>query len=108
MINLVSASHALAVAEHLSFSRAAQVLRVRQSAVSRRARALEDVLGVSLFERHSIGVRLRASTRKRQPLGRAKLDLHTERVGWCCAEQDLFCSRPATSYLKQTEYSLVA
>lgn len=78
MINLVSASHALAAAEHLSFSRAAHVLRVRQSAVSRRVRALEDVLGVSLFERHSTGVRLCASTRKRQPLWRAKLGLHIQ------------------------------
>jgi len=78
MINLVSASHALVVAEHLSFSRAAQVLRVRQSVVSRRVRALEDVLGVSLFERLSSGVRLRASTRKRQPLWRAKLGLHIQ------------------------------
>ena len=40
VINLVSVSQALLVAEHLSFSRAAQVLGVRQSAVSRRVRAL--------------------------------------------------------------------
>ena len=51
MIDLVSVTQALLVAEHLSFSRAAQVLGVRQSAVSRRVRALEDKLGVSLFER---------------------------------------------------------
>ena len=50
MINLVSVSQALLVAEHLSFSRAVQVLGVRQSAVSRRVRALEDALGVSLLK----------------------------------------------------------
>lgn len=57
MVKLVSISQALLVAEHLSFSRAAQVLGVRQSAVSRRVQALEDKLGVSLFERDVSGVR---------------------------------------------------
>jgi DNA-binding transcriptional LysR family regulator len=52
------------VAEHLSFSRAAQVLGVRQSAVSRRVRALEDKLSVSLFERDSTGVRLTEAGRR--------------------------------------------
>lgn len=64
MISLVSVSHALVVAEHLSFSRAAQVLGVRQSAVSRRVRALEDLLGVSLFERDPSGVRLTEAGRR--------------------------------------------
>jgi DNA-binding transcriptional LysR family regulator len=40
------------VQEYLSFRRAAKALGVRQSAVGRRVRALEDELGVSLFERH--------------------------------------------------------
>jgi len=47
----------LLVADHASFSRAARVLGVRQSAVSRRIQALEDELGVSLFERQLNGVR---------------------------------------------------
>jgi DNA-binding transcriptional LysR family regulator len=64
MIDLVSVTQALLVAEHLSFSRAAQVLGVRQSAVSRRIRALEDKLGVSLFERDSTGVRLTEAGRR--------------------------------------------
>ena len=64
MINLVSVSQALLVAEHLSFSRAAQVLGVRQSAVSRRVRALEDEFGVSLFERDFTGVRLTEAGRR--------------------------------------------
>ncbi len=64
MINLVSISQALIVAEHLSFSRAARVLGVRQSAVSRRVQALEDELGVSLFERDVTGVRLTEAGRR--------------------------------------------
>jgi DNA-binding transcriptional ArsR family regulator len=50
--------YALLAAEHLSFRQAASALDVRQSAVSRRVRALEDRIGVSLFERHRAGVRL--------------------------------------------------
>ena len=54
-INLISIAQALLVAEHLSIRRAAGVLGVRQSAVSRRIRSLEDALGVSLFERYHGG-----------------------------------------------------
>ena len=57
-INLISVAQALLVGECLSFRRAAKVLGVQQSAVSRRVRALEDELGVSLFERHRAGVRI--------------------------------------------------
>ena len=64
MVKLVSISQALLVAEHLSFSRAAQVLGIRQSAISRRVRELEDKLGVSLFERDACGVRLTAAGRR--------------------------------------------
>jgi DNA-binding transcriptional LysR family regulator len=64
MVKLVSISQALLVAEHLSFSRAAQILGVRQSAVSRRVRELEDKLGVSLFERDASGVRLTEAGRR--------------------------------------------
>jgi DNA-binding transcriptional LysR family regulator len=49
---------ALVVAKHLSFRAAARALGIRQSAVSRHVRALEDELGVSLFERHHAGVRI--------------------------------------------------
>lgn len=57
-INPISVAEALLVADHRSFRRAAAVLGVRQSGVSRRVRALEDELGVSLFERHHAGVRV--------------------------------------------------
>jgi DNA-binding transcriptional LysR family regulator len=56
-IDLVSITQALVVAESLSFHRAARVLGTQQSTVGRRVRALEDVLGVSLFERTPAGVR---------------------------------------------------
>jgi DNA-binding transcriptional LysR family regulator len=46
----------LLVAETGSFSRTARHLRLEQSTVSRRVRALEDFLGISLFERRSHGV----------------------------------------------------
>lgn len=57
-IDITTIIHGLSVAEHLSFRAAARMLGVQQSAVSRRIRSLEDVLGVSLFERHAGGVRL--------------------------------------------------
>jgi DNA-binding transcriptional LysR family regulator len=60
-IDFTSIVQALLVAEHLSFRRAASVLGVRQSAVSRRVRSLEDMLGVSLFERYHAGVRVTAA-----------------------------------------------
>ena len=50
--------YSLAVAEHLGFRKAAEALGVQESAVSRRVRALEDRLHVSLFERTSHGARL--------------------------------------------------
>jgi DNA-binding transcriptional LysR family regulator len=60
-IDFVSITQGLLVAECLSFRRAAKVLGVRQSTVSRRVRSLEDTLGVSLFERYSGGVRVTAA-----------------------------------------------
>lgn len=50
--------HFLTVAETGSFRKAANRLGLGQSAVSRRIQRLEDLLGVSLFERRSTGARL--------------------------------------------------
>jgi DNA-binding transcriptional LysR family regulator len=58
VLKLVSVMQALLVGEYLSFRRAASALGVRQSAVSRRVRELEDEIGVSIFERHHAGVRV--------------------------------------------------
>jgi DNA-binding transcriptional LysR family regulator len=55
-VNPISIGWALCVADHLSFRGAARELGVRQTAVSRRVVALEDALGVSLFERSHRGL----------------------------------------------------
>ncbi|MCR8493433.1 LysR family transcriptional regulator [Brucella anthropi] len=57
-IPLASLIQTLAVAEHLSFCRAAQALGTTQSSVSARIKALEEDLGILLFERNTRGVRL--------------------------------------------------
>ncbi|MBZ9756975.1 LysR family transcriptional regulator [Mesorhizobium sp. ESP6-5] len=56
-IQLVSLDCALIVAEEGSFLGASRRIRMHHSALSRRIRDLEDSLGVTLFERHSTGVR---------------------------------------------------
>lgn len=57
-IPLISLLQTLAVAEHLNFRHAASALGVAQSSVSTRIKALEDTLGILLFERRHRGVRL--------------------------------------------------
>ena len=56
-IDLISVAQGLVVAECLSFRRAAMVLGTQQSTICRRVRALEDKLGVSLFDRNRTGAR---------------------------------------------------
>ena len=50
--------YALAAADNGSFRRAAKMLNVKESSISRGVRDLEDEIGVSIFIRHSNGVRL--------------------------------------------------
>ncbi len=57
-IPLVSLIQTLAVAEYLNFRHAANALGVSPSSMSVRVKALEEELGVLLFERHARGVRL--------------------------------------------------
>lgn len=56
-LDLTSLAYAVLVLEQGSFRLAGQILDVRTSVVSRRVRALEDAIGVSLFNRSSKGVR---------------------------------------------------
>lgn len=63
-VDFITISQALLVADYASLSRAARVLGVGQSVVSRRIQALENELGVSLFERHQGGVRLTVAGRR--------------------------------------------
>ena len=63
-----------AVAEELSFSRAADRLGVSQQAMSRQIRCLEDQVGRSLFFRTTRRVELTAAGRALLP--RAQLCLH--------------------------------
>ncbi|MGE4411031.1 MAG: LysR family transcriptional regulator [Sphingobium sp.] len=55
---MASLLQTLAVAEHLSFRHAAKSLGISQASVSARVKALEEDLGILLFERSTRGVRL--------------------------------------------------
>lgn len=57
-IPMASLVQALAVAEYLNFRHAANAMGISQSSVSARVKALEEDLGILLFERHARGVRL--------------------------------------------------
>ncbi len=57
-LDLTSLRCVMAAAEHGSFRQAGVALNLKQSALSRRIRHLEEQLGVSIFERSSGGVRL--------------------------------------------------
>lgn len=54
----------LAVAEYLNFHHAAKALGITQSSVSTRIKALEETLGIVLFERRHRGVRLTEAGRR--------------------------------------------
>jgi hypothetical protein len=63
-IPMASLVQTLAVAEYLSFQRAALALGTSQSSVSARIRALEQDLGIVLFDRNTRGVRLTEAGRR--------------------------------------------
>jgi DNA-binding transcriptional LysR family regulator len=108
-LKLVSVTQALLVGEYLSFRRVATVLGVRQSAVSRRVRELEDELGVSLFERHHAGVRLtNAGVRFLQEAREALLQLeHAVKIATAAGSGTIgrlnigILSSIATGYLRE-------
>ena len=61
----------LAAAEYGSFRKVGRALGVRESAISRRIRDLEDKLGASLFHRLSAGVRLTFAGQRLLPRAQA-------------------------------------
>ncbi|WP_336867980.1 LysR family transcriptional regulator [Sphingomonas sanguinis] len=63
-IPITSLVQVLAVAERLNFRHAATALGVSQSSVSTRIKALEDRLGILIFERRHRGVRLTDAGRR--------------------------------------------
>src|SRR3546814_20940388 len=63
-IPMVALVQTLAVAEYLSFHRAALALGTSQSSVSARIKALEADLGVILFVRNTPGFRLTSAGRR--------------------------------------------
>ena len=91
-IPLASLIQTLAVAEYLNFRHAANALGVAQSSVSARVKALEEDLGILLFERHARGVRLTEAGRhfvERIAAGVDQLDHAVKTasmaaVGECC------------------------
>jgi DNA-binding transcriptional LysR family regulator len=56
-VDLVHLRYAVAAADHGSFRRAAEALRLRQSTLSRAVRQLEERIELTVFERSSGGVR---------------------------------------------------
>lgn len=74
MLDLKSVGWALLVVDHGSFRKAATILGVRPSVVSRSIRALEDAIGVSLFQRRSQGAQPTAAGQRILRRGRAIID----------------------------------
>ena len=56
MITALRLRHAVSVAEHASFRRAASTLRISQPALTKSIQSLESELGVKIFERRRDGV----------------------------------------------------
>lgn len=63
-VPMVALVQALAVAQYLSFNRAAIALGTSQSSVSTRIKALENDLGIIIFDRTTRGVRLTEAGRR--------------------------------------------
>lgn len=87
-IPMASLMQTLAVAEYLNFRHAANALGVAQSSVSARVKALEENLGILLFERHARGVRLTGAGRhfvERVAAGVDQLDHAVKTAGMAAA-----------------------
>jgi len=79
----------IAVAEHLSFRRAASELALTPGAVSQRIRQLEGLVDAQLFDRSSRHVQLTAEGRQLLPRARAALE-----AVQACAVMDEAATRP--------------
>ncbi len=102
-IPIASFVQAIAVAEHLNFRHAANTLGISQSSVSARIRALEEELGILLFERNTRGVRLTEAGRlfvERVAAGIGQLDHAVKTAGMAAAGE---CGR-----LRIGVYGLIA
>lgn len=87
-IPMASLIQTLAVAEYLNFRHAANALGIAQSSVSTRVKALEEDLGILLFERHARGVRLTEAGRhfvERIAAGVDQLDHAVKTAGMAAA-----------------------
>src|ERR1051325_3466506 len=82
-VHLRDLRYFVTVAEHLHFTRAAEVLFISQPALSKQIRALESQLRVPLFDRDHQQVSLTAAGQALLPGARAVLD------AWRAAEADL-------------------
>lgn len=58
LVTLRQLQYVIAVAETGSFSKAADLVAAEQSTVSQQIRVLEDRLGISIFDRKSLPVKL--------------------------------------------------
>lgn len=88
---MVSLIQTLSVAEHLNFRHAANAMGISQSSVSARVKALEDNLGIVLFERHARGVRLMEAGRhfvERVATGIDQLDHAVRTAGMVARGED--------------------
>lgn len=87
-VPMMTLVHTLAVAEYLNFRHAANALDLAQSSVSARVKALEEDLGILLFERHARGVRLTEAGRhfvERIAVGIDQLDHAVKTAGMAAA-----------------------
>ena len=94
-VPMASLVHLLAAAEYLNFRHAAKALGVAQSSVSARVKALEEDLGIQLFERQARGVRLTEAGRRfveRVASGVDQLDHAVKTAGMAAAgERGCLC-----------------
>lgn len=87
-VPMASLVHLLAAAEYLNFRHAAKALGVAQSSVSARVKALEEDLGIQLFERNTRGIRLTEAGRnfvERVATGLDQLDDAVKTAGMVAA-----------------------